>query len=254
MMHMSPCQRPTVSVRQKGAVIILLAIVIVVASASVMLSVLSRTYGDPNPSAAESHDDLNQARAALLGFAAIHKRLPCPAVSASNGNEKASCISEAAATGFLPWTSLGVPKLDRWGKIVRYSVSPTFAPGSGTPVSKSGAIATKTVQERIDGSLAYLPGASCNPANRCVAIVYSQGARNFGYTTTGSAVPNDSPGIPPSNLPGNSDEMANNGATSNFIRRFTDRDLQAPGGEFDDMIVWIDYDTFNKQMMQAGGW
>ena len=70
-------------------------------------------------------DEINQA---LIGFAVANKRLPRPATSAMNGAENpVQCPTDTACSGFIPWTTLGVTKLDAWGKIIRYSVTPAFA-------------------------------------------------------------------------------------------------------------------------------
>ncbi len=58
---------------------------------------------------------LQRADDALLGFAAIHGRLPCPAV---DGEGREDCT--AASVGRLPWRSLGLPDQRAGG--VRYGV------------------------------------------------------------------------------------------------------------------------------------
>lgn len=90
----------------------------------------------------ETREQLAEIREALIGFAIVHGRLPRPAISGSDGNEKtANCINVNDCDGFIPWTTLGVKKTDAWNKMLRYSVTPTFANTSptftiGTPGSK----------------------------------------------------------------------------------------------------------------------
>src|SRR6185295_584121 len=44
---------------------------------------------------------LDETREALIGFAAANGRLPRPAVSSSNGAERAVCGTDANCTGFI---------------------------------------------------------------------------------------------------------------------------------------------------------
>ncbi len=65
----------------------------------------------------ETQRQLAEIREALLGFAVINGRLPCPATetnpaSANYGIEDATACG---AEGFLPWKSLGVSEVDAWG-------------------------------------------------------------------------------------------------------------------------------------------
>lgn len=83
---------------------------------------------------AEARDTLEDIRAALIGYAIIHKRLPCPTViidvtDAAHGLEPASSPPCAAATsdGFLPWRQLGIAPRDPWGNHWRYRVDAAFA-------------------------------------------------------------------------------------------------------------------------------
>lgn len=57
---------------------------------------------------------------ALLGFAVLNGRLPCPSTQtdpthANYGLEDAACSASYAAEGYLPWRTLGVSETDEWG-------------------------------------------------------------------------------------------------------------------------------------------
>jgi prepilin-type N-terminal cleavage/methylation domain-containing protein len=81
----------------------------------------------------ETQHHLEQARDALLGFVALHGRLPCadtdtdPA-AAGWGEEEADCTAAAPTEGFLPFRTLGVSGGDAWGnnRLV-YRVDRSFA-------------------------------------------------------------------------------------------------------------------------------
>ena len=63
---------------------------------------------------------LEEIREALIGFAIINGRLPCPdtdsdPAAAGYGLEEASCAAAPVAEGYLPWKTLGVTEMDAWG-------------------------------------------------------------------------------------------------------------------------------------------
>lgn len=175
---------------------------------------------------------LEEAREALIGFAAARGRLPRPATSATNGGEVASCATEAACTGFLPWATLGLTKLDPYGKIIRYSVTPAF-----TSTFTMTTIGTKVIQSRLSGVLT-------NVATGVPAIVWSHGAANWGTTDTGVAMADNSTT--------NADEDANNSASMVFICREYSNNASGTGGEFDDVCVVLSVHTLVGRMVSAG--
>jgi len=88
---------------------------------------------------ARAERQLEEIREALLGFAAAHGRLPCPATEASDGAESPSppgstCVNSGGGVsehGFVPARTLGLGGtrnpdgllVDPWGNPYRYSVS-----------------------------------------------------------------------------------------------------------------------------------
>lgn len=226
------------STRQRGAALILVMLVLASGAIYGILRALNKSTAQVANTQATTAS-LNQARDALIGFALANRRLPRPATSATNGVEMASCASDAACTGFIPWTTLGVPKLDSWGKIIRYSVSPNF---TVAPIAKATAVATKTVQTRNGGGA--LTSADPLEVNPMPAVIYSPGKNNFGTTDGGTNIPNSST----TNL----DEIANNASSTNFITRPLETSNAATGGEFDDLVVWIRYSNFDAQMIKVG--
>src|SRR5256885_708414 len=104
---------------------------------------------------ADTRRSMESIREAVIGFAQANGRLPCPADGTipAGGNDASGRPagaeqltpvtlpppSTAACTnsfGVVPWTTLGVPETDGWGRRFSYWVSPIFADGIGvTPAS-----------------------------------------------------------------------------------------------------------------------
>src|SRR4029078_12181443 len=113
----------------------------------------------------------DETREALLGFALSKGYLPCPAISETNGAEDRTggTCTGGKRSGFIPWETLGVAKLDAWGRILRYSVTMNFAL-STSPFSLSTS-PDITIQTRSSsGVLTNLTNAST-----VVAVVLSLG-------------------------------------------------------------------------------
>lgn len=185
----------------------------------------------------ETEKALDEIKEALVGFAIANSRLPRPAQSAINGAERAAtCITAAECTGFLPWDSLGLPKLDSWGKIYRYSVTPAYANVSFSLAT----IPTKTIQTRAPAP----PYAPVNLATNVPAVVFSHGRNNHGTSDAGTAFADSST----TNL----DEDSNDTATGTFFSRVNTDNLSATGGEFDDIVVWLSPNILFNRLVAAG--
>lgn len=229
--------------RQRGAVLLLLVAVLGLGAASLFLA----SAGRPRLEAARelrTLEALREAREALTGFAVTHGRLPRPAISATNGTENPTpCASEQACTGYLPWATLGVARVDAWGRRLRYSVTPVF---TEAPLQRTAAFGTKTVLTRAGGgAIAYAAGnPDCSLGSPCMAaVIHSTGRDNFGTTEHGVVQANGATG--------NADEAANIAAVQHFMRRPATSDPAAPGGVFDDLVDYIDQQALFVQMTRA---
>lgn len=189
----------------------------------------------------ETQKALDEIREALLGFALTQGYLPCPAVSATNGAEgprtSGACDNRQ---GFLPWSALGSPKLDAWGRIYRYSVSSAF--------SNSATRFTLTTGADISIDTRDSAGAPTNLSNddAIPAVFLSVGRNgNWGTIDDGSVV-GDASGT-------NADEDVNgNGTGRVFISRTMTDNLGASGGEFDDIVAWLSPNVLFNRMVAAG--
>ena len=167
---------------------------------------------------------LAEIREALLGFAVINGRLPCPTTTtdpanANYGVEDAAC---ASVEGYLPWKSLGVPEIDAWGSkrtangqpfsgYWRYRVDNAFSVAFTLNTTPTSGL---SIKDASGNSLTQT--APNNP----VAIVYSTGP----------------------NLVGDG------------LNAVADATFQAgdPSPGFDDMLVWIGRPILLSRMVSAG--
>jgi hypothetical protein len=215
--------------RQRGAALLLLLVVMGLGASSLLMNLFSPPSGELRPQAITT-GALAQAREALLGYAILHRRLPRPALSATDGRENPKpCPDDAACTGFLPWITLGLVPGDGWNKLLRYSVSREFANGN----LDQPAEADKVVFDRDnDGSVYYRVGsANCRVDDRCApAVIYSSG-KHLGVSVDGIDQL--------SGVSDNLDEQANEAAVREFMARAATGDTRAIGGSFSNVVSWV---------------
>lgn len=235
--------RPTPDSSQRGFTLIELAIVMFIVSLLIGGMLLPLSAQQEVRSRQETEKVLADIRDALSGFAITNGRLPRPATSATNGAEAPICADDVACSGFVPWAALGTAKLDGWGKLIRYSVTPAFANATIT----LSTVANRTVQTRDSaGTVAYLAGgASCATPNQCVpAVIFSQGKSRWGTTDAGLVLA-DGSGT-------NADEDVNETGPTNYFSRSPSENTAVTGGEFDDITTWLSGNTLFNRMVAAG--
>ena len=225
---------------------------------------------------------LEQAREALIGYAAATGRLPCPATQATNGREAFlsppvgntsnglcdSAVTGTAGTnvyvGFLPAVTLGFTPidssglaLDAWGLAqnrVRYAVSfqtvnGVFRPFTTLPTSTAGmraaGMANITGQSLLNVcSAAPVPASptACSPASTTLA--------SNAVAVIWSLGPNAA------TTGGTStDEALNAQAFTSADRVFVSKVKSGgPGAanEFDDVVTWISPPILFNRMIAAG--
>lgn len=224
--------------QQRGVVVLIMLLILIMGSAYVLLGKLNK--GDPRqPRSVATVQDLGAVRDALIGYSLINGNcLPCPDLN-GDGLAQPPCGSGAPVAGFLPWATLDLGAADTWGRRLRYIVDPDFAGGGSCVVtaSMSGDI---RVQGRDDlGNLYDLTVDT-------PAVVVSHGANGYGAVgADGGALPN-----PP---PGHVDEAGNRTGTASLVQR-AGRDVPAtPGGPFDDLVAWISLSELKLQLATVNG-
>lgn len=181
----------------------------------------------------DTEKQLNEIRDALIGYAQINGHLPFPAVSFDNGTESNPATCAGPLYGFIPWSALGVRPADTWGRLIRYRVSCNF---------------TKIKIPVTTASTAELTVQNLTNANDVVFVILSHGKNGYHGTSPDNAV-----------LPGganNPDEDTNAEALSDpakkvFVSR-TATPETAPGGGFDDLVVWVPRTLLINRLVAAG--
>ena len=248
---------------------------------------------------AETRRNLDSIREAIIGFSQANGRLPCPADGTipSGGTDAAGRPagaeqltpptlpppSTAACTnsfGVVPWTTLGVPETDSWGRRLSYWVTPIFADGLGvTPASgtynnpgqnpacpPSFPIPPTPTPTPTQSSFALCSLGSFTVNTRkendhtaaaiglvLPAVVISHGKNGKGaYIPTGSTL----------GAPSGTDEAANathTAVVTTFYSRIPTPSTSpcsdaGPGAfcEFDDIVVMISSNVLMSRMIAAG--
>ena len=229
---------------------------------------------------AETQRAMDAIKEAIIGFAQANGRLPCPAdgtIKAGMTNAGLELWSGTTCTGnvfygAVPWSTLGVPETDGWGRRFSYYVSPIFADGIAAlttntagqspsctspipvPTQSSFALCSQgnlTVNTRSETSPHTL-----NPIGQWLPVVIISHGKNGGgaYTPAGGAT---------LAMPANAgaDETANQLHTTGttFVSRVQTpaqfgacNDATGTFCEFDDIVVMISSNVLMARMIAAG--
>jgi len=191
---------------------------------------------------------LEEAKELLVAFALVHGRLPCPGTTSGDEAGGGAAVCANAYGGFLPARAIGYQPtdeagfaLDAWGRRLRYAVSATqWGAGPARFTRKHTTDAAwsigQTPADLVVCSAASAStcdaGASVTNQNPVVALVLSTG-RNGAAGASGA------------------NEARNLDGNALFVSRTPDPPT-APGGEFDDQLVWIPVGLLYGRMVAAG--
>lgn len=227
--------------KNKGFTLVEMAIVLVIVGLLIGGLITPLSVQLEQRRVADTQRAMEEAREALAGFAVRNGYLPCPAISAANGLEDrdgAHCTNERRL-GFLPWATLGLAKLDSWNHLYLYSVTPAFTDSAN--LFRLNTPRDITIASR-DGSGNLVPASA---SNDIPAVILSHGRNGFGaYSDVGVRVTDAGQG--------NFDERANmNPAGRAFITRMATDNAAAPGGAYDDIVLWLSPNILYNRMLTA---
>jgi len=202
----------------------------------------------------ETKKSLAEIREALIGFAIINGRLPCPSdkttasgsVNAGGieaGKEVLSCTTDATNSGVVPWVTLGVRETDAWGRRFTYRVNSAFA--TNAPFFSLTSLGTLDVYSTASGATPACPADfSGRIATNVPAIIISHGKNGFGaYTSQG--------GAPMSTTGADVSEKENADVESCYMEKEIDLN-PSTAPTYDDVLIWIPPTILFNRMVAAG--
>lgn len=189
-------------------------------------------------------DNLDEVKKVLIAFAfsqAAAPYLPCPDTDAppdgmENRDVAGACV---AATGFLPWVTIGEGYADSWDTRYRYWVNTDYAVDTGFQLATNDGN-SGTVETRVGNNIMPL-------LNNAVAVIYSHGKNGLGGVSSDNINRTALPAV------GHDDENENADADDLFmLRPLTKEGAAVVGGVFDDIVVWINSYELKAEMVEVG--
>ena len=197
---------------------------------------------------AETRKDLADIREALLGFAVINGRFPCPA-AATTVSGAAGAGLEAAhdaggdcpnASGVVPWVTLGVPETDAWGQRYSYRVTPTFAQRVSPPRNAAFDLDTGGTLDVRSAAV----GGTMVAGGLPVVFVSHGGNGRGGYNRQGVQLPGGE-------VADEVDNQLTNAGTAMANTFFVSR-ARNPASGFDDEVGWVPRAILVSRMIGVG--
>lgn len=216
--------------------------VIAILGASVLMAVRVQMV---QRQTAETRAALDEAREALLAFAAANGHLPCPAIGGApdqgQENRDPNTMVCKSRRGLLPWSTLGVVAIDGHGRRLAYATGNEVSDAS-PPIS----LETQVPASKLSIQAGQGGSAKLASDGAAVAAVWSYGANGlFGTTPDGNTIDGTASA-------GNDETVNGSIAESRVIARDISENTAAPGGAFDDEVIWLSrYVLFNR-MITAG--
>lgn len=177
----------------------------------------------------QTNQSLTEIKDALIGFAMIHGRLPCPSyitdpAHADFGIEVTPCAATMTSDGYLPWKTIGVNETDAW------ATKQTSASGGMIGYWRYRVDSKFTITIKLNTSFGNNLSIVNSRGNhittndeRAVAIIYS----------TGKNLRADGE---------NADYEATTGTYQSDV----------PSTNFDDMLIWVTRPLLMYRMVSAG--
>jgi prepilin-type N-terminal cleavage/methylation domain-containing protein len=196
----------------------------------------------------ETTKQLDEIQQALIGYAIINGRFPCPAWTNTNGVESpvGGGTCNHPNDGFVPSATLGLVTtdssgfaMDSWGNRIHYAVTQangkSFTTTNGmSTIGISNLSPDLLVCSTATGSTnsSCAAGAALTSSPGVPVVIFSTG-KNGGHGGTGA------------------DEAANLNGNKTFVSH-TLSSSSAPNGEFDDLVIWISPNVLINRMVAAG--
>jgi prepilin-type N-terminal cleavage/methylation domain-containing protein len=180
---------------------------------------------------------LDEAVQALIGFATVHGRLPCPdtdALTSPNRGQENFCAPTNALPyyGRLPWVTLGInAEFDPWGDgtvthTVRYAVHGAYVGAIALDAESLASAGGRTLE--VHTNAADCGSAANKVAMNVPAVVWTTAKNDYAASA---------------------DEVKNATDDECFVSRQHSTNAATP---FDDQLVWISPAILFNRMISAG--
>jgi hypothetical protein len=185
--------------RQRGLALIMMAVMVVLGATYILISQLD-SVGRRQQQDMSTQAALEEAKAALIGFAANNANrpggLPCPDTN-NDGVAEGTCTTANSRVGRLPWNTLGIADLrDASGERLWYGLSNNFRNASGIIINSDtvGQITVKAGTADMETAAIAVVIAPGNPiqgqvrstANENLVQMYLEGRNNYAADTGGT--------------------------------------------------------------------
>lgn len=198
----------------------------------------------------ETRKQLNEIQQALIGYAVVNGRLPCPASPTSSGEESpvGGGICTNFLDGFVPAATLGLASttdnqgnlgfaVDAWGNRIRYAITSA----NGNAFTTTNGMSTTGISN-LQPNLLVCSTATGISASACAAgtSLTSNGGVPAVLFSTGK-----------NTAGGGADQAANLDGNRTFVSH-APTSSSAANGEFDDLMIWMSSNILLNRMVAAG--
>jgi prepilin-type N-terminal cleavage/methylation domain-containing protein len=217
--------------RSRGFSLVEMAVVLVIFGLLIGALVLPLSGQIDAKKYSETRQGLETIKSAIIGFAVLYGRLPCPSTisdpaDANYGVEITPCTA-LTAEGFLPWKTLGVSETDAWSGdridatspgLWRYRVNSNFSSATTLfTISTASNTSENIIVRNTAGN--NLTTTTENP----VAVVFSAGKN-----------------------------LVSEGENATFEAANAIYQADLPSAAFDDQLAWIGRPILISRMISAG--
>lgn len=214
--------------RQSGFSLLEMAIVLVVIGLLLGGALVPLSVQMEKRDRDSTRQQLADMRQALIGFALVNGRLPCPDTDGDGMMDIATTCTSSEGT--YPWVDLGVGRLDAWGRPFTYRVTASFADtndGTDCAASPTEGLSFSLCSE---GDITVLDADGGNFVATVIPAIMISHGKNWALSAS-------------------TDEAENTDADAIVVDRVYSSNST---GSFDDLVTWVAPNILKSNMLSAG--
>jgi len=214
--------------RQRGFTLLEMAIVLLVIGLLLGGTLVPLSVQIEKRDRDSTRQQLLDMREALIGYALVNGRLPCPDTDGDGLIDISTTCSNVE--GDYPWADLGLGKEDAWGQAFTYRVSSDFADttdGTGCATSPTVGLSFSLCSV---ADINILDGAAGDAVASAIPAVIASHGKNWALTTS-------------------TDEAENSDADGIMVDRVFSNSASPT---FDDLVVWVVPNILKSKMVSVG--